>query len=211
MVFLFIFLLIIFLILTSNITIEMKSIEFSSEQKPHLNKKYVILIKWRIIKVLPILKIKINEQKLKKWNVEKSIEKVGTQLIEGNNKFDKEFFEMAKTSLKNLNLEICRLKLDAEYGTESATVTALIMPVISSIIAFWMKKQEVENKNITSYYFKIQPTFKNKNFIKFRISGVFELKMIHIISTICVIKKKKKEEKHGRTSRRRTYDYGFEQ
>ena len=214
MVFLFIFFIIIFLILTSNIRIEMKSIEFSSEKKAHLNKNYTILIKWCILKALPILKIKINEQKFKKWNVEKSIkksiDKMEIQLIVNKNQFDKEFFEIAKASFKNLNLEICRLNLEAEYATEDATITAFVLPVISSILTLWLKKQEEKNKELTPYYFKIQPIFQNKNFIKFRISGVFNLKIIHIISTICVIKKKMKAEKHRRIYHRSHYDYGKE-
>ena len=51
---------------------------------------------------------------------------------------------------------------------------------------------------------------QNKNIIKFELNGIFDIKMIHIISTICILKKKRRVYKNERTSNRRTYDDCYE-
>ena len=51
----------------------------------------------------------------------------------------------------------------------------------------------------------------NKNLLNIEISSIFQIKMIHIINTICIVNKKRKGDKNERTSNRRPYDYGYEQ
>ena len=58
--------------------------------------------------------------------------------------------------------------------------------------------------------FSIQPIYVNQNLINVDFSGIFQIKMIHIINTICMINKKRKGDKNERTSNRRFYDYGYE-
>mgnify|MGYP000162843410 CR=1 FL=1 len=58
--------------------------------------------------------------------------------------------------------------------------------------------------------FEIQPVYINKNLINILVSGIFEIRMIHIINTICTMKKEGKGDKNERTSNRRAYDYSYE-
>ena len=58
--------------------------------------------------------------------------------------------------------------------------------------------------------FLIQPIYINQNLINIECSGIFEIEMIHIINTICIVNKKRKGDKNERTSNRRSYDYGYE-
>ena len=51
----------------------------------------------------------------------------------------------------------------------------------------------------------------NENLLNIEISSIFQIKMIHIINTICIVNKKRKGDKNERTSNRRPYDYGYEQ
>ena len=62
--------------------------------------------------------------------------------------------------------------------------------------------------NYNQFYLK--PIFVNRNILNFQFDGIFELKLIHIINTICKIKKERKGESDERTSNRRTYDYSYE-
>ena len=59
--------------------------------------------------------------------------------------------------------------------------------------------------------FCVAPAYMDKNLINVEFSGIFQIKMIHIINTICIVNKKRKGDKNERTSNRRPYDYGYEQ
>ena len=54
------------------------------------------------------------------------------------------------------------------------------------------------------------PKYGDENFIDLQFNGIFEIKMIHIINTICIEKKKRRVEENERTSNRRSYDYSYE-
>lgn len=86
-----------------------------------------------------------------------------------------------------------------------------MVPTISTILSILIaKNQEEKPKKEIKQYYKITPVYKNKNLINFCLEGIFELKMIHIITTICILKKKRRVGKHVRTSNRRSYDYSYE-
>lgn len=210
LVFLFILLIIIELIIFSKIKIEFQNIQFSSEAKPHLKNSYSILLKWCIFSKLPIVTIKIDKKKLEKWKVKDKLEEAGTKLVVDRNQFDKNFFKLSKTAIKSLKFESSKLDLEVEYGTENAALTAILLPFFSTLITLFIQNKQNKCKKIMPYYFKMQPVFKNQNIIKFSFSGIFELKMIHIINTICMLIKKRRVEKHERTSHRGSYDYSYE-
>ena len=68
MVFLFIFLIIIAIIITMKIKIEIQNLKFTTNEKPHLNRKYQIKIKIYTFGILPIINIKLNNKKIKKYS-----------------------------------------------------------------------------------------------------------------------------------------------
>ena len=94
-------------------------------------------------------------------------------------------------------------------GTENASLTAFIIPAISTFIAMFLSKQirQYNEKQV----FCVVPVYIDKNLINVEFSGIFQIKMIHIINTICIVNKKRKGDKNERTSNRRAYDYGYEQ
>ena len=125
--------------------------------------------------------------------------------IENKANIDKELI----TSLKNIQIEIKEINLKISIGTENASLTAFVIPVISTFIATILSKQI--NKYNNKQSFLITPVYIDQNLINIEGSGIFEIKMIHIINTICILNKKRKGDKNERTSNRRSYDYGYEQ
>ena len=95
-----------------------------------------------------------------------------------------------------------------EIGTENACLTSFIIPAVSTAIAICLRKKIKENKDQT---FIITPIYQDKNVANINLSGIFEIKMIHIINTICISSKKRgKGDKNERASNRRNYDYSYE-
>lgn len=200
MVFLFILGTIILLLTFSKIKIEIRNLIFTTMDKPHIQPKYNIIIKWNILNKIPILKVTISNKKLKKWNIK---EKIDIKVIENENIFDKKIIEI----IKHANIEYKRVNLKMEVGTENACLTSFLIPAISTSIAIWLRKKIKENEKQT---FIIKPIYQNRNLINIYFSGIFEIKMIHIINIIYILNKKGRVKRHERTSNRRTYDYSYE-
>ena len=133
-----------------------------------------------------------------KQKVEQEIAKQDfTKIIEAEKKYYLK--KLIPEVYRNINLEIKDIDIKIEIGTENVILTSFIVPCISTILAFFIKRN-----------FKVNPIYQNKNIIKFELNGIFDIKMIHIISTICILKKKRRVYKNERTSNRRTYDDCYE-
>ncbi len=207
MIFFFI-LLIITLIITIRIKIQFKNIQFKTQSQEHINKNYKIEITIKTLNFIPILKLKITNQKVNKLlnneKIRKTINKQKQKIIENKNNIDIKDVK----AIKNIKIQIDEMNLNIELGTEDAAITAFIIPVISTFIAIFLsqKVQKYNDKQI----FAIKPIYNNQNLINIEFSGIFHIKMIHIINTICTLNKKKKGDKNERTPNRRAYDYGYE-
>ena len=199
MFFLFIILIIMLMIITIKIKFEIQNLKISINETPHINNKYQIKIKIYTFGAIPIFSIKLNNPKIKKI-----LKQQETKIIENKANIDKELI----TSLKNIKTEIKEINLKILIGTENASLTAFTIPVISTIVAMFLSKQ-IKKYN-EKQVFSITPIYINQNLINAEISGIFQIKMIHIINTICIINKKRKGDKNERTSNRRSYDYGYE-
>lgn len=195
--------------ITIKIKFEIQNLKISTNEKPHLNKKYQIKIVIYTLGFIPILKLKLNNQKIKKiinnQKIKEKIKQQETKIIENKANIDKELI----TSLKNIKTEVKEINLKIRIGTENASLTAFTIPVISTFIAIFLSKQikKYNDKQV----FLVEPVYLDKNLLNIEISSIFQIKMIHIINTICIVNKKRKGDKNERTSNRRTYDYGYEQ
>ena len=209
MVFLFIILTIIIMCITIKIKFQIQNLKISTNEKQHLNKEYQIKMVVYTLGFIPILKIKLNNQKIKKiinnQKIKEKIKQQETKIIENKVNIDKELI----TSLKNIKTEIKEINLKIIIGTENASLTAFTIPVISTFIAIFLSKQikKYNDKQV----FLVEPVYLDKNLLNIEISSIFQIKMIHIINTICIVNKKRKGDKNERTSNRRPYDYGYEQ
>ncbi len=215
MVFLFILAILVIAFVTTRIKIKIDNFEFNSQKNincnnnSNINSNYKIETVFYIFNFLPIFKTNITDEKVKKMsesqNVKNMLNKQKTRLFEDENKIDLK--DLRK--LKNLKIDSQKFDLRLLIGTEDAALTAFIIPVISSTVAIVLRKKfEKFNEN---HYFEISPIFIDKNLVNIKFSGIFQVKMIHIINTICVINKKRKGDINERTSNRRSYDYSYEQ
>lgn len=109
--------------------------------------------------------------------------------------------------MKKIKINIKKINLRINIGTENASLTALLVAIISSITGIVFRKSIIDSKKQS---FRIVPVYINKNLINIAVSGIFEIKMIHIINIMYVLNKKEGVKKNERTSNRRTYDYSYE-
>ena len=195
-------------IITLQIQVKVKHIKYNSEELKgrRLENNYQIIIKILTLEKIPIFRLKINKAKIEKLNKKTQIkqkieEKIKKQdfakAIEMEKKYDlkkliPEVYKNIKLGTENINLKI-------DIGTENVMLTSFIIPVISTILVFIVKRN-----------FKVKPIYENKNIIKFELNGIFNVKMIHIINTICILKKKRRVYKNERPSNRGTYDNCYE-
>ena len=202
MVFLFLVIILILLLVFSKIRIEVENFKFISSLPKHVNKDYLIRFKLCILKKIPIIKIKITEEKIKKLKLKERLEKVDIKKLEKDISINKikEVLMKSKFIIKKFNLKI-------EIGTENASITAFIIPLLSTLVSFILRNRVIDYKN---QKFNIKPLFLNKNLVNIEFSGIFEIKMIHIINIIYILNKKKGEDKNERTSNRRSYAYSYE-
>lgn len=209
MVFLFIILIIIVMIITTKIKISFSNFKINTQNKEKLDKNYKIETIIYTFSKIPIAKIKITNEKIqqikKNTRIKEILKKQETKLIENRKDIDIDIIK----SIKNVKVEIQEIKLKIKIGTENATMTAFIIPILSTFIAAILSKTIKKYNNKQT--FEITPIYINQNLINIEFSGIIEIKMIHIINTICIVnKKKRKGDKNERTSDRRTYDYSYE-
>lgn len=208
LVFLFICIAIILLgiiLFFSKIRIEIINFRFDSQLRRHINKDYKIIIKLKAFGLIPIFKINITKTKLERMRLKERIKNIDFDILENNYKLDKRMLK----AMKNLNLSIKNIQLHIDIGTENASLTSIIVPAISTIIAIVLRKKM---KHFENQVFIINPIYQNRNLINLSVSGIFEIKMSHIINIIYILNKKERKgvKEYERTSHRRSYGYSYE-
>ncbi len=155
--------------------------------------------------IFPILKITINKETFEKMRVKEKIKQVDFLALENTPALNKEILQ----AIKSLNLSIKSLDLWLELGTTSATLTSILTPAIATAIAIYLRKK---TSKLEKQRFIVNPVYQNQNLVKIAFSGIFEIKMRHIINIIYIFIKKGKKgvKEYERTSNRGPYDYGYE-
>ncbi len=194
---LLIVLIITIIIAKAKISIEVKNLKIKANKKMYISDNYKIII----LNKISILKFNLNNEKLV-LERNKRINKKGLK--------EESFLKnkIKKEILKHFSdIQVNKLNLKIKIGTENAFFTSMIIPIISSIISIILMKK-ITNAEKQKYI--VEPIYLNQNILEILISGIFEMKMIHIINIIYVLNKERKVNKHERTSNRRSYDYGYE-
>ena len=190
MVFLFIIITIIAITIVfcfSKINIEINNLKFQSPSERHINKDYEIIVKLIILKVVPILKINITKTKLEKLKIKEKMKNLDLKIIQDNQKFDKDLI----SAIKQLNINIKKVKLYIDLGTENASLTSIIVPAISTIIGIILNRKIEKFEN---QMFIVNPIYINQNLINIDISGIFEIKINNIINIVNNFYKNQKKE-----------------
>ncbi len=208
MVFLFILLILCILLLIivfSKIRIDVKKFEYCSANKKHINPNYYLELSWIILSKIPIIKIKLNKHTVKKLKLKDKFVDIDVKMWEERKKIDKETISI----IKKIDFAIRKLKLKIDIGTENSAITSLLIPIVSTVISFLLRNK-MKTKEEQTYI--VQPIYNNQNYLNITISGIFEIKMNHIINVVYLLSRKKKKgvKKYERTSNRRSYDYSYE-
>ena len=208
MVFLFILLILCILLLIiffSKIRIDVKKFEYCSANKKHINSNYYLQLSWIILSKIPIIKIKLNEHTVKKLKLKDKFVDIDVKMWEERKKIDKETISI----IKKIDFAIKKLKLKIDIGTENSAITSLLIPIVSTVISFLLRNK-MKTKEEQAYI--VQPIYKDQNYLNITISGIFDIKMNHIINVIYLLSRKNKKgvKKYERTSNRRSYDYSYE-
>lgn len=208
MVFLFVCIAIILLFISlvlAKIKIEIIDFRFCSRTKRHLNRDYEIKIKLCVFGFIPILKLDITKTKLEKMKLKEKIKDIDFKELKDNRKLDQNIL----IAIKNINIAIKDLELYVDIGTENASLTAILVPAISTVIAIVLHKKV---KDFEHQIFVINPVYQNQNLVNISVSGIFEIKISHIINIMYILNKKEKKgvKEYERTSHRRSYGYSYE-
>ena len=208
MVFLFILLILCILLLIivfSKIRIDVKKFEYCSANKKHINPNYYLQLSWIILNKIPIIKIKLNKHTVKKLKLKDKFVDIDVKMWEERKKIDRETISI----IKKIDFAIRKLKLKIDIGTENSAITSLLIPIVSTLISFLLRNK-MKTKEKQTYI--VQPIYKDQNYLNITISGIFDIKMNHIINVIYLLSRKKKKgvKNYERTSNRRSYDYSYE-
>lgn len=178
MVFLFAFLLVLFILILSKIRIEINNLQFNSKKIKcsHLNDDYKISIKLIILKVIPLIWVNIDKQKIEKI---KQKQKINFKNL--NKKISK---EKVKKLIEQIQIKNFYLKLN--FGTDFTLITSILIPVLSTIIATKLSKNSV---NPEKQRFEIHPIYNFGNAVDLVLSTILEINVIDIIKIYTYTKK----------------------
>ena len=204
--FILVVLIVIFIesLILSRIRIEISNFKFSTDRflGKLIDDNFSITIYLVILRKIKVLNIKITKEKIQKIQIrEKLIINFNIKKIKNSNL---DVYTLKK--IKRFFPKINYINLLIDIGTEDAIYTSYIVAIISSLIGILLKKQFENNNN----KYIINPIYINKNILKLDLNCIFEIKLIHIICIIYILNKKRRDDKNGRTSHRRSYGYSYE-
>lgn len=187
-------------IYNSKVEVEIKNLDISTQrEKPNIiNDNYEIIVSLAIFNKWKIIKLKIRKDKIKEIRKSKIIKRLDTKFLK-NKKVQKGITKR----IKELQIEIKKIEMYIEIGTEDAALTAISVGVVSSIIGILLKDQITMNDK-----FEIQPIYMQKNLINLKLNCIFRIDLMHYIYKNIFKERGKKNER--KPSNRRAYAYSNE-
>jgi len=138
-------------------------------------------------------KIRIYKKDITKIKLKDFGEKIDLKLINKNDKFNVNF----RNLIKDLKIEIEKLDLKVEIGTEDAMITAFGVAGISTFLSIFLRK-EINDKN--KQKFIVIPKYLDENFLKIEVSGIFHIDLLHYINSKAATPKRVGTAAGGRAS-----------
>ena len=165
----FLFILVIFTILiiaihTSKIGIDIENLIIDTDAEEKINedgKIYVYLLLFNKIKLFRknVRKIPMKDVKFEASDFDIKIFK--------NKDIKINYFEL----IRNINIDIRKIDLDVQIGTEDAGVTAILVGIFAGILGIIIKKPK----------YQILPIYANRNLLKINLNGIFTIYLMHYI------------------------------
>ena len=201
-----IFTILFFFILTGTVEYRIEKLSVSNMNKEKkLETKFISYLEFYIFSKLKIIKIKIDQDTLKKLSIKDRFKNMDFKKWKKDNLFSKE----NRQALKKAQINLKKFKLKLELGTENVLISTSLITIISSIISFILAIT-IKKYNEKQYKFQITPLYIGENKIKMEFNGIVSVKLVHIIYIIYVLNKKGEWKKNERTSNRRSYGYCHE-
>lgn len=201
-----IFLLYILACIFSTLHLKVDKIQVSNDnQNRKLEYDYEIHVTLYFFNKIKILNISIDKEKIEKLQLTKKIQTLDIK------KMEKELAskEERKKILNMLDLQLTKFIFHLEIGTEDVIITSGIVAILSAVLGIALAKV-IKHYEQEKYQYKIMPIYQNRNVLKLNLNCIIQVKLVHIIYMIFVLLKRRRVEKHERTSNRRTYDYSYE-
>ena len=198
--------LISFLIISSNLTIEISKLNIGNieKEKTTLNDNFKIIFSLKLFGIITWLKLKFDKKKLEKIKYKIKIDK---------NKIRKLEKDIKLKDIKQMKLiypKLIYLNLEGRIGFIDVLATSYMVAILCSAISILLPHITKVGKENECYY-KIEPLYLNYNIYEIKLNCIFEIKMVHIINMIYYFIKKRRGENHEqRTSDRRAYGYSYE-
>lgn len=205
---LFIILLLITILLLSTVRISINKFKISNIDNANrilekIKFDYDFSISLYFLNLVPYFKIRINQQKLKKFNLPKEFTNLSLYKL-------KKDFPIIKNYLRKLNLSLEKFHMKLFIGTEDVLFTTALIFSISTLLPIGLAKI-IKNFNIEKHKYSIEPLYGNRNLFNLNLSCIINTKLVHIIHVIYIfLKKKRSEIDYGRSSNRRAYDNSYE-
>lgn len=198
--------LLITIFVLSTLQIEINNLKIGNktyENKERIKDKYEIKICLYLLEKIPILCIKLNNDKIKRISNSKQFKKVDFKHLEKKISFGRDIRE----GLKKIKLKITKLNLNINIGTEDAILTSYLIAFIGSIIGILLP--HLAKKNINNCKYIVNPIYKDKNEYYISLESIIRIKIVHIIYSMLFFVKKGRDE-NERASNRRAYAHSNE-
>lgn len=205
--------LIFFMICLSNLEIEIKEFKLDTTNIKYKKlEDYLVYIKLKLLDKLTWFKIKISHKKIRKlenskifkskiFSKIKNFEEMENTILENR----KEIFTKENLRyFKDLQIQVKKLDLYLKISTGFPNLTVYAVAIIASVISIILAKT-VKNYSKDKYKYIVFPMYTLKPAIKISLNCIINVKMVHIINIIYMLKKKRSVKNDERTSDRRTY------
>lgn len=186
------------LLALSNIQIELKQLHISNI-KGKLKLKVILNLSILLFNRVKILKITIDNKKIIK------ILKSG-KINFSNVNISKESKKIIKKFLKSDAVIIETLKINGYFSTFNNVLSGIIFSISNALIPILISKKLEGSRYNNNVYFLNQ----NQNIINISINCIISIKIVNIINTLYLLKKKGGSDKYGKSSNRRSYAYSNE-
>ena len=142
---------------------------------------FILKLKFCILKKIPIFKLKISDERIAKF-LRKQIRKNKLKKEEREiKKYVKEDKKQIENDIPDINLE--KLKLSMNIGSDNASFTALSVATITIIISILLPflVDKIEEKN---YNYEINPIYSDRSIFNINASLILSMPTLDIIKLI---------------------------
>ena len=189
----------IILTINSQLELHISNLKLSTAENPKVKAKYKIELGIILFNKIKIFNINTSKMKVDKQNLGKVVKKIQEK---DENYTNKKLINKVIKNLRNMNIEIKKLNLKLQIGVEDAAQTALLIGVISSIIAILLRSKLKEPNK-----YEVMPIYQNKNILKLELDCIIRINLANYIYKNIMKGRKKNERK---SSYRKSYAYSNE-